>query len=446
MSVAIALFTRDLRVHDNPVLAAACAGAERIVPLFVRDGAAASPAFTSGNRLAFLAETLADLDAALRRRGGRLVVRDGDTVEQVCRVAREVSATQVHVAGDVSAFAARRTRRLRDALASGRTALHVHDGAHTVVPPGAVTPSGRDHFAVFTPYWRRWRDAPRRAIAPAPESIRLPPIRAARVPGVAQRDTFLPGGESRARQRAADWFGDGLARYAEAHDAPAADATSRLSPYLHFGCLSALELVARAESAGPTAEAFVRQLCWRDFHHQVLAARPDAAHRDYRPRGDRWRSDDDALAAWRAGMTGYPLVDAGMRQLAAQGWMHNRARLVTASFLTKTLYLDWRAGAAHFFAHLLDGDLANNALNWQWIAGTGTDTRPNRVLNPTRQARQHDPDGGYLRRWIPELADLTAAQLFEPWLHPGAGAHGYPAPIVEPGTGLRPGRARAGTV
>jgi deoxyribodipyrimidine photo-lyase len=223
--------------------------------------------------------------------------------------------------------------------------------------------------------------------------------------------------------------------YEDIHDDLAADATSKLSPYLHFGCVSATELAARAgrDHPGPGTEAFLRQLCWRDFHHQVLAARPDAPHTDLRPRGD-WVTDPEALAAWAEGRTGIPIVDAGMRQLATEGWMHNRARLITASFLTKTLGLDWRQGAAHFAHHLLDADIANNVLNWQWVAGTGMDTRPNRVLNPLRQATRYDPTGAYVRRHLPELADLTdPTQLHQPWrLGPAALAQlNYPPPIVE---------------
>ncbi len=175
-------------------------------------------------------------------------------------------------------------------------------------------------------------------------------------------------------------------------------------------------------------------MAWRDFHHQVLAARPDAARADYRPRGDAWREDPEALQAWREGRTGYPIVDAGMRQLRTEGWMHNRARLIVASFLTKTLYLDWRAGARHFLDHLADGDIANNQLNWQWVAGTGTDTRPNRVLNPLRQAERYDPTGRYVRRWVPELAGLeNPREAHQPWRLGTSTLRrlGYPSPIVD---------------
>ncbi|KJY27991.1 deoxyribodipyrimidine photo-lyase, partial [Streptomyces sp. NRRL S-495] len=337
----------------------------------------------------------------------------------------ETGAATVHVAAGVTAFAQRREERLRKLLGDR---LHVHDASVTVLPPGRVTPAGRDHYAVFTPYHRAWQQAPRRTVLAAPRTLPTPD-------GL-RSDTLLvggptspglpPGGESAARARWRRWDIDA---YADIHDDLAADDTSRLSPYLHFGCLSPTELVTRAlRHDGPGAQAFVRQLVWRDFHHQVLAARPDAAHRDYRDRDDRWHHDEAEAEAWRQGRTGYPIVDAGMRQLAHEGWMHNRARLLTASFLAKNLYLDWRVGAAHFLSLLVDGDVANNQLNWQWVAGTGTDTRPNRILNPLRQADRYDPDGAYVRRWVPELAHLPGPSVHRPWLF---GAD-YPAPILDP--------------
>lgn len=429
----VALFTRDLRVDDNPVLAAAAEGTERVVPLFVLDDGVARAGFDAPGRGRFLAECLADLDRSLRRLGGRLVVRRGDVVAEVCRVVDEVGATAVHVAADVSAYAARRERRLRDALAERRRELCVHDAVHTVVAPGAVLPSGKDHFAVFTPYHRKWADADWRPLAEAPRSITVPELAAGTLPEAGKRRGGLfPGGESEGRTRADAWCADPVADYAERNDSLADDGTSRLSPYLHFGCVSARALAEKAGSS-EGARAFVRQLAWRDFHHQVLAARRDAARTDYRGRGDRWRDDKDALRAWQDGMTGIPIVDAGMRQLLAEGWMHNRARLITGSFLTKTLYVDWREGADHFFAHLLDGDVANNCLNWQWVAGTGTDTRPNRVLNPLRQAERYDPNGEYVRRYVPELSDLDGDEIHRPWRLPGSrrSTLRYPSPIVD---------------
>jgi deoxyribodipyrimidine photo-lyase len=277
--------------------------------------------------------------------------------------------------------------------------------------------------------------APRRITLPEGVSAGELPTAADLIgPGGGRPSPALPrGGESEGRERAGAWRRGGLAAYGERHDDLAGDATSRLSPYLHFGCLSAAELVRQArQTGGPGAEDFERQLAWRDFNYQVIAARPDAAWSDYRSRGDRWRDAPEELAAWQEGRTGYPIVDAAMRQLRHEGWMHNRARLLAASFLTKTLYIDWREGARHFLAFLVDGDLPNNQLNWQWAAGTGTDTRPNRVLNPLLQAGRYDPEGDYVRRWVPELAALEGRAIHQPWTLPARDreTYDYPEPLV----------------
>lgn len=444
MDVAICLFSSDLRVHDQPVLRAALRAAARVVPLFVVDTGIARAGFTVPNRAAFLAGALADLDAQLRERGGRLVLRTGDVVAETCRVAAEAGAGEVHLAAGVSGYAQRRERRLAAALAGDGRALVVHDAVITAVPPGAVLPAGpgRDHFAVFTPYFRRWRAEKLRAVLPAPRSVPVPEgVRSGVVPSAAELcpggrpSPALPeGGERAGRRRFASWQRSGLTAYEERRDDLAGDATSRLSPYLHFGCLSPVELVHQASGrAGAGPESFVRQLAWRDFHHQVLAARPDAAAADYRSRGDRWRRADAEVAAWKTGRTGFPVIDAAMRQLRHEGWMHNRARMLVAGFLTKTLYVDWRVGARHFLDLLVDGDLANNQLNWQWMAGTGTDTRPNRVLNPLVQAGRFDPEGEYVRRWVPELAGLAGPSVHRPWRlsGPGRAALDYPEPLVD---------------
>ncbi|MFE6101543.1 cryptochrome/photolyase family protein [Streptomyces laurentii] len=449
MHVSVVLFTADLRLHDHPPLRAALASADAVVPLFVRDRGVEAAGFAAPNRRAFLDDCLADLDAGLRKRGGRLVVRSGDLVEEVCRVATETGADSVHLAADGSAFATRRERRLRTALERSGRRLVVHDAVTVVVPPGLVTPAASDHYAVFTPYHRQWARVPPRQVYGAPRTVPVPDeARGEPLPAHREADGtspgLAPGGETRARAAVTAYGRHGLDSYDTTHDDLAADATSRLSAHLHFGTLSPVELVQRARRhGGPGAEAFVRQLAWRDFHRQVLAARPAAAHADYRTRHDQWRTEDtarDDIDAWREGRTGYPVVDAAMRQLRYEGWMHNRARLLTASFLTKTLYVDWRIGAAHFLHWLVDGDLANNQLNWQWMAGTGNDTRPNRVLNPVTQARKYDPRGAYVRRWVPELARLEGPLVHEPWRLPEAGRAGlgYPAPVVD----LADGRGR----
>ncbi|WJV50820.1 cryptochrome/photolyase family protein [Streptomyces flavofungini] len=447
MNVSIVLFTSDLRLHDHPPLRAALNEAADIVPLFVRDDRVDAAGFAAPNRLAFLADCLTALDESLRERGGRLVVRSGDVVDQVTAVIAATGAGSVHMAAGTSGFAQARERRLRAALAERGCALHVHDCVVTAVAPGAVTPAGNDHFAVFTPYFRRWSQHGLRDVVAAPRAVRVPSgLVSDRVPARADVQDVSPGvppgGEAEARAVLAAWLRSGIAGYADGHDDLAGDLTSRLSPHLHFGTLSPVELVHRAGGKdGPGPDAFVRQLCWRDFHHQVLAARPRVASADYRDRHDRWRDEDEAaddIEAWRRGRTGFPVVDAAMRQLAHEGWMHNRGRLIVASFLTKTLYVDWRVGARHFLRHLVDGDIAANQLNWQWTAGTGNDMRPNRVLNPVLQGKRHDPDGTYVRRWVPELAELDGAAAHEPWRLEGLdrARFDYPEPIVDLAEGL----------
>lgn len=438
MTTSVALFTRDLRVHDNPVLSAA-ARADRTVALFVLDEAVlGGPLGTSPNRAGFLVESLADLDAALRGRGGHLVVRRGDVVARVREVAAAAGADRVHVAADVSGYAQHRAEALREGLQSDGRELDVHESSVTAVEPATVTPAGKDHFAVFTPYHRKWETVPKRRPLPPPKSVRCPDIRGQQLPAAAELASGGPspararGGEREAGRLLQDWAvsADG---YESAADDLAADATSHLSPHLHFGCVSPASVLDRVGTDSAGAAAFTRQIAWRDFHHQVLAARPACSYRDYRGHGDRWRADTDALRAWQRGRTGYPIVDAGMRQLLHEGWMHNRARLITGSFLTKTLYLDWRLGAAHFLDWLVDGDVANNQLNWQWVAGTGTDTRPNRVLNPLAQARKYDPRGDYVRRHVPELADVAGPAVHQPWRLAEDVRSGidYPDPIVD---------------
>jgi deoxyribodipyrimidine photo-lyase len=427
---AVVLFTRDLRVHDQPALVEAASEAEQIVPLFVLDEAILGSAFAAPNRVRFLLDALSDLRRSLEALGGTLLVRRGDVVAETMRIAAESGAEAVFLSADVSAYAQARERR----LAAERVEVRTLPGA-SVVPPGELRPAGGDHFRVFTPYWRRWAEAALRPVHRPPRRLSTPAgFAKGRLPALGELVAGEPspdlpaGGEEAGRERLSRWLRSGLARYGELQDDLAADGTSRLSPYLHFGCLSVREVVERA-AGRPGAEPFLRQLAWRDFFHQVLAARPEAAREDYRSRRDRWNDDDEGFAAWRDGRTGIPLVDAGMRQVAREGWMHNRARLVVGSFLTKDLYVDWRRGAAHFYDLLVDGDVAQNAGNWQWVAGTGTDTRPNRVLNPTLQARRHDPEGAYVRRYVAELADVPGAAVHEPWRLGGVGD--YPPPLVD---------------
>jgi deoxyribodipyrimidine photo-lyase len=404
------------------------------VPLFVFDPALTVPP----NRARFLAESVEVLRDELRERGGDLVIRQGEPVSEVIRLARRTEAEAVFVAADVSRYAARRQQRLARECGQHRLALEITPG-HAVVPAGDLRPSGGDHYRIFTPYWHAWRAAAWRQPCPAPQAISvhrgvaagvLPALAAAGSPSLA------PGGERAGRKLVRAWLDGPLGGYGEGRDDLAADETSRLSASLRFGCVSPLELVTAAlPLAG--GEEFGRQLAWRDFFHQVTAAFPDIARADYRvgpgPAPRTWTTDEKALDAWRAGQTGVPVVDAGMRQLAAEGFMHNRARMITASFLTRTLGIDWRHGYRHFAGLLADGDVACNAGNWQWVAGTGNNPRPGRVLNPLRQATRFDHDGGYVRRYVPELASLAAPFIHTPWRLPPAHRRqlSYPDPLID---------------
>ncbi|MDX6740339.1 deoxyribodipyrimidine photo-lyase [Actinocorallia sp. A-T 12471] len=429
MNTSIMLFTRDLRLHDNPALTAACAAGD-VVPLFVADARILSGPMAAPNRLRFLADALADLREALRAKGADLIVREGDPAQEVARLAHETGATSLHLADDRSRYALSRLAALRDLGLDVTT----HPGT-TVVPTGDLRPTGGDHYKVFTPYWRAWAATPRRDVLRVPRKISLPDglypgeLPDLDRPGVSP--ALAKGGESEARRIMKSWLTGRVAAYDDSRDLLSDDkGTSHLSAHLRFGCASPLELAVAAADH----PAFTRQLAWRDFHHQVAAAFPDLSRRDYRPRGTRWRSDDHALKAWEEGRTGVPIVDAGMRQLRHEGYMHNRARLITASYLTRDLGLDWRLGYRCFRHWLADGDLANNPGNWQWVAGTGNDTRPNRTMNPLRQADRYDPDGVYVRRWVPELADLPGRTAHRPWDALDT-PDDYPPPLTLPNGG-----------
>ncbi|WP_214408412.1 cryptochrome/photolyase family protein [Sphaerisporangium fuscum] len=424
MESVIVLLNRDLRVHDHPALTEASACARSVVPLFVLD-----PALRGGHRLGFLHETLHDLRSSLRRLGADLVVRRGDPVAWAVRLATEIGASAIWTSADVSAHARRRERRLSEACAAQRLQFRLFPGV-TIVPPGELTPASGDHYRVFTPYWRAWTGARRRPVLGTPPRLRLPQgVDPGELPPVDRRPYgILRGGETVGRWRLDAWLDLRLAGYRDGHDKLTEDETSMISPYLHFGCLSPLEVAGRAAGL-PGGEDFVRQLCWRDFYHQVTLAFPELPRRDYRPRQADWNDDEDAAQAWREGMTGVPIVDAGMRRLRAEGWMHNRARMIVGSFLTKRLNVHWRVGGEHFADLLLDADVANNWGNWQWVAGTGNDTRPNRVLNPLRQAKRFDPDGDYVRHYVPELAGLPASLIHQPW-KASPRVPGYPPPLV----------------
>ncbi len=411
---------RDLRVHDHPALEAARAQADHLVPVFCFDDRLLHGRHASGPRTQFLLECLADLDRSLRARGSRLVIRHGRPEREIPKLAAEVNAAAVHFSADVSAFARDRDRRVKRALA---IPAYEHPGLFAVDDVGAIRTQTDDPYTMFTPFHRAWSRSARRPPHGAPR--RLPPLPNGLDPGTLpvledlglrqEVEDPMPGGESHARERLTRFVADRAAAYADTRDLPAENGASRLSPYLHFGCLSPRELEERVASA-----AFNRQLCWRDFYAHVLLHFPRNARWEHqeRYRGTiKWSRAEGRFEAWCEGRTGYPLVDAGMRQLRREGWMHNRARLVVASFLTKDLGIDWRWGERWFMRLLLDGDQANNNGNWQWVTSVGVDPRPpfRRMFNPERQQERFDPAGAYVLRYVPELQN----------------GGGYPEPIVE---------------
>lgn len=436
MPTTVLWFRRDLRLGDHPALLEAhraAGGGGRVLPLFVLDRrllAGAGPV-----RRACLADALGGLHAAT---GGALVLRTGDPARVVPAVAAEVGAANVHVSAETTPYGRRRDELVRDAL--GGVAL-VATGTPYAVGPGTLTTGAGTPYQVFTPFSRAWRDHGWPPPAPAPPAYRwLRDLRSDPLPEADPAPSArLPScTEAAAHARWAGFLDDGLDRYDTGRDRPDLDGTSAMSMHLKYGTIHPRTLlagVAAHEAAGgPDAHRFVTELCWREFYADVLWHRPDSAWADLRPSLAGMSYDDpgEAFAAWQAGRTGFPLVDAGQRQLLAEGWMPNRVRMVSASFLVKDLHVWWPHGARHFLAHLRDGDLASNSQGWQWVAGTGTDAAPYfRVFNPTAQARRFDPAGDYVRRYVPELAQLPGRSVHEPWKAPDGYARGYPAPIVD---------------
>ncbi|MBJ7518096.1 MAG: deoxyribodipyrimidine photo-lyase [Solirubrobacteraceae bacterium] len=441
---------RDLRLHDNPALHRARAEFDVVIPVFILDDALLHGRYASSPRAQFLFGCLRALDQELHARGCGLVLRRGAPEHELAKLAEQTGAGAVFWTSDVSPYALRRDRAVTAALQERGVRAVPNTGTYAR-DVSKVRKDDGEMYTVFTPYWKAWerlaaRDiygAPR-AMAPLPRGLdrgELPG--GVRAPGGTLGAPVCEPGEAAGREALTRWLDGPVDRYGDRHDT-LAGGTSVLSPYLRWGCLSARECELRARRRGtPGADAWVRQLAWRDFYASVLLEHPENVRREFQPkfRSLSWHEDADALDAWKRGETGFPIVDAGMRQLAATGWMHNRARMVVGSFLTKDLHLDWRAGEQHFAALLLDGEPAQNNGNWQWIASTGVDPAPyfRRIFNPILQQRKFDPDGAYVRRWVPELAAVPDNRLAEPWTMTEAEQRDarcaigldYPAPIVD---------------
>ncbi len=438
----------DLRLDDNRALGEACRRARELAVVFVLDDALLASERTGPPRVRFLLDCLARLAADLEARGSRLVLRRGEPVREIGRLLEESGAELLVWNRDYSPFAKARDARMeREAAKRGIRAESFKD--RVGFESGEVRTKEGGGFSVYTPYRNAWRLAWSHAPEEPEPAPKLPPP----IPGLASDALPTPdalgfgadaaelptGGEAAARRRLDAFLEKHAARYAERRDLPGEDGTSRLSPYLRFGaisirrCLAAGFERARERHGRESVQRWIDELLWRDFYHAVLDRHPHVARGAFRPEYDAVRRNDDpaAFRAWCEGRTGYPIVDAGMRQLAATGWMHNRVRMVAASFLAKDLLVDWRLGERFFYRRLVDGDPASNNGGWQWAASTGTDAQPwFRIFNPVAQGRRFDPDGSYVRRFLPELRSVEDDFVHAPWRAPDP-PRDYPAPIVD---------------
>ena len=446
---AIHWFRSDLRVADNTALAAACRAADALAPVFVLDDDLLDLHRDAHPRLRFLNACLEDLAAALDAAGSRLIILRGAPHRCLPALARTCKASLITWNRDYGPYAKERDLRVRNTLA--RDGVEVRTFKDRVVFEGSEirTTQGRA-YSVYTHFrrawWRRYQASPPRAVSAPAIPPCIPEAPAGALPRLRGRgmraDTtgIPPGGAAPARERLDAFLGAAARRYHVDRNSPALAGTSRLSPYLRFGAISVceciragLELAAAEPAAEEGVRAWIDELVWREFYHAILDAHPRVLEGAFRQGYDalEWDDDPDRLQAWQAGMTGYPIVDAGMRELAATGWMHNRARMIVASFLVKDLHIDWRKGEHWFMRRLVDGDPASNNGGWQWAASTGTDAQPYfRIFNPTAQGERFDPGGDYVRRWIPELAGHAGKTAHRPWNAP-LESRAYPSPIVD---------------
>ena len=449
MSTAIWWVQRDLRLSDNQALAAAQSRADVVIPVFVLDQKLLTSPNAGQNRVAFLLDGLRSLDSDLRKRGSALIVREGDPLEALRILCRETGATRIFAQADVSPYARRRNERVK-----GELSLTLTPGL-TVHPPETLVKPDGSPYTVFTPFARKWRSLPFTGRPrPATERFSAPPLLTSLgIPALPQyaHSSIFPTGEAEAQRRLDAFIDSDIDHYVEGRNRMDLEGTSRLSPYLRFGMLSARQAAWAAREADGGAkgavarqgsETWLNELIWREFYTTILYHYPDVLHSAFRPelRTIHWREDSAGFSAWAEGRTGYPVVDAAIRQLNSSGWMHNRARMIVASFLVKDLLIDWRLGERYFMQHLLDGDPASNNGGWQWTAGTGTDAAPYfRVFNPVLQGKKFDPHGAYVRRWVPELTRVPNAFIHTPWEMPDdlqvrvscVIGKNYPAPIVD---------------
>jgi len=422
---------RDLRLYDNKTLQQALEDPP-VLPVYILDPRLISAA--PDRRRHFLFRSLTHLQQDLRARGSDLIVRTGDPVEVLGALMSESGADRIIAEEDFTPYA-----RLRSVLVGGHLPLKLVQGQLGIHPLGALKANGKP-YQVFTPFKKNWLALRSKVdlLSPPDEIPTIQGLTSDPIPAGMDAPLF-PAGESAARERLGEFLAGPIKDYHLARDRMDQDGTSRLSPYFHFGVLGlrtgyhyALESL-QAGRGGEGTKIWLEELIWREFYIHIMFHYPRVRTENFRSKYDllRWRNDPEEFAAWKEGKTGYPIVDAGMRQLRETGWMHNRARMITASFLVKHLLIDWRWGERYFRECLLDGDLAANNGGWQWVAGTGTDAAPYfRIFNPVLQSRKFDPEGRYIRRWVTELEAVERPAIHAPW-EKGLKVKGYPDPLVD---------------
>lgn len=457
--VSLFWFRRSIRLDDNRALIEAVENADQVVPVFILDPEILTHPTTGQARTHFLFEALADVDASLRQRGSRLIVRHGQPVAELERLVKETGATALFFGREYEPYGRERDAAVTKALEqSGVSVQQFSD--HLLTEPEDIRSKTGGVYTVFTPYKRVWLEQPIDKPVSAPERVPtphgvhsepLPKLPATLgVAGALDQKPKVTGSEAEADRWLHAFLENGVGDYAAERDFPAAEGTSRLSAYLKFGVISPRRVFAGVQEQRKSlglekksgVDTWISELAWRDFYYQILFHFPHVVGSAFRPayKDISWENDPELFRAWCEGRTGYPFVDAAQRQLNTEAWMHNRARMVTASFLTKDLLCDWQLGEKYFMQKLVDGDTASNNGGWQWAAGTGTDAQPFfRIFNPVSQGEKFDPDGDYVKRWVPELKRIPAKYVHRPWdLSPeeqeAVGCvlgRDYPKPIVE---------------
>jgi len=447
-SPVIHWFRRDLRIADNLALHHAAKPRQPVIPVYFLSGWRGSHAWTGPNRQHFLCGCLASLARNLEVLGGRLIMRSGDPAEGLRALIRETGAVAVHFNADPDPFGKKIEQRVAKLCAELGVACHSHADV-ALHEPNEVLTQASDPYRVFTPFCRNWLGLPKPSPVSKPSRLDTPQgISSLPLPTVAHWELdqptaqLLEPGERFARERLKRAIAGKVQAYAALRDLPAADGTSRLSQDLRFGLLSIRTVFAECMKARDLADlpgrasidVFIKELAWREFYFAILHHFPNVLNEEFNRdwRGLPWHEPDERFELWKQGRTGFPIIDAGMRQLLTTGFMHNRVRMITAMFLTKDLHMDWKIGESYFIQHLVDGEIASNNGGWQWSAGTGADAAPYfRIQNPWSQAARYDPQGLYIKRWVLELAHAAPGRLLEPPKDGHPIAPGYPLPCLD---------------